>query len=438
MRWSLILAATAALACDAAIGPELSLDMGHNCRAIDFEVRDPDVLPGWEIHAMAVERTGGASAWTVATNREGHLMLQPWPTGPGLGLSGLGLPKEFTLMPGPIEGQAWLVLDREDGTQVWRLDDAESGALFAGPQLPPLPGPGTWRRRLVFVDQTAYLLAVPMLADASLIEVQLAPLSSDTLTPGPALTFEFWRTCPQDQAGEDTDTDTEDADGTDTAGDTDAGAACPTPLITGEIAVEALSSSEPGTTSVSATLIVMYGSRVSEANTAVYTTLASSLELRSAGPDQPPMMVRRDHVPWTTVDPVAVTPARIAADTNDLFVLVGVEPLLDTPPPPYGDYLVRASRSDSSPTAVTANLPRMLRSNLLQLGTRVALLQRNDTTLYIAPVEDVGVDLSLQGSLPLETDTAVLMAGRGQLLVRGDQTSRRVIAGCKAPEFNDD
>ncbi len=436
MRWSLILAATATLACDAAVGPELSLDMGHNCRAIDFEVRDPDVLPGWEIHAMAVERNGGASAWTLATNPKGHLMLQPWPTGPGLGLSSVGLPKEFTLMPGPIEGQAWLVLDREDRTQVWRLDDAAGGALFAGPQLPPLPGPGTWRRRLVFVDQTPYLLAVPMLADVSLIEVQLAPLSSDTLTPGPALTFEFWRTCPEVQEAEDTDTGT-DTD-TEDAGDTDAGVACPTPLITGEIAVEPLGSTEPGTTSVSATLIAMYGSRVSETNTAVYTTLAASLELRSAGPDQPPMMVRRDHVPWTTVDPVAVSPARIAADANGLFVLVGLEPLVDPPMrEPPSDYLLRASRGadDQSPIA---SLPKELRSGLLQLGARVALLQRNEDTLYIAPVDDVNVDLSRQGNLPLETDTEVLNAGRGQLLVRGDKTSRRVIAGCKASEFNDD
>ena len=436
MRWSLILAAAAALTCDAMVGPELSLDMGHNCHAIDFEVRDPGVLPGWDIHAMAVERTDGASAWTVATNPEGHLMLQPWPTGPGLELSDLGLPKEFTLMPGPIEGQAWLVLDREGFTQVWRLDDAESGALFAGPQLPPLPGPGTWRRRLVFVDQTAYLLAVPSLADASLIEVQLAPLSTETLTPGPALTFEFWRTCPEDQGPEDTETDT----GTDTddAGDTDSGAACPTPLLNGEITVEPLGSSEPGTSSVSATLIAMYGSRLSEANTTVYTTLITSLELRSAGPDQPPTMVRRDHVPGTTVDPVAVAPAQVTADENGLFVLVGVEPLLDTTRPPPSDYLLRASRSAGTPDDFIATLPKMLRSGLLQLGARVALLQRIEDTLYIAPIEDVNVDVSVQGSLALEPDTEVLNAGRGQLLVRSDKTSRRVIAGCKATEFKDE
>ncbi len=440
MRWSLILAAAAALACEATIGPELSLDMGHNCRAIDFEVRDPDVLPGWEIHAMAVERTGGARAWVLASNPEGHLMLQPWPTGPGLGLSSVGLPKEFTLMPGPIEGQAWLVLDREDHTQVWRLDDAEAGALIAGPEIPPLPGPGTWRRRLVFVDQTAYLLAVPTVADASLIEVQLAPLASDTLTPGPALTFEFWRTCPEDQEAEDTGTDTDpDPDGAEDSGDTDAGTACPTPLINGEITVEPLSSNEPGTTSVSATLIAMYGSRLSEANTAVYTTLITSLELRSAGPDQPPTMVRRDHVPWTTVGPVAVAPAQVAADANGLFVLAGLQPLLDDAPPVGFDYLIRASRSAGvQDNTIIATLPRMLRSGLLQLGARVALLQRNEDRLHIAPVEDVNVDLSLQGSLATETEAEVLHAGRGQLLVRGEKTSRRVIAGCKASEFNEE
>ena len=419
VRWSLLLAAAAALACDATVGPELTLDMGHTCQAIGLEVRDPGVLPGWEIHAMAIERSGGASAWTLATNPEGHLMLQPWPTGPGLELSAFGSPKDFTLMPGPIESQTWLVLDREDRTQVWRLDDAEHGAVLAGPQLPPLPGPTPWRRRLVFVEQAAYLLALPKLADASLIEVELAPLSTETMTlVGPPTIFEFWRTCPEDQEAE---------------------ATCPTPLITGEVTVEALGSTEPGTTSVSATLIAMYGSRVSEANTAVYTTLSASLELLSAGPDQPPTMVRRDHIPWTSVGPVTVAPAQIAADASGLFVLAGLEPLLDAAPAVDFDYLIRASRTaGAEDNEILVTLPKPLRSGLLQLGARVALLQRNGDALHIAPVDDVTVDLSLQGSLAVDADAEVLPAGRGQLLIRSGTTSRRVIAGCKAAEFDDE
>ena len=412
---SLILAAAAALACDPTVGPGLALDMGSVCHVIDFAVSDPAVLPGWDIHAMALERSTGERAWTLATDPEGHLMLQPWPTGPGLELSGVGSPDQFTLMPGPIEGQAWLVLDREDRTQVWRLDDAESGRLQVGPQLPPAPGPGAWRRRLVFVEQAAYLLAVPKLADASLIELELAPLSTETLTPGGSpTTFEFWRTCPEDQDAAD----------------------CPTPLINGEVAVEPLSTTEPGATGVSATLIAMYGSRQSEADTAVYTTLVASLELLSAGPDQPPTMLRRDHVPWTTVGEVEVAPAQITVDGNGLFVLAGLKPVLDAAPPPDFDYLIRASRNAGvQDNTIIATFPKPQDSRLLQLGGRVALLQRSPggETLYIAPVSDVKIDTDEAGSLAIDASAEILGAGRGQLLVRG-ATARRVISGCAATD----
>lgn len=413
MRRSLILAA-AVLACDPAVGPELALDMGQVCRTIAFAVRDDAVLPGWDIHAMAVERSGGEGAWALATNPDGRLMLQPWPSGPGLELTGLGEPQDFTLLPGPIEGQAWLVLDRAERTQVWRLDDAERGQVLAGPQLPPLPGPGVWRRRLVFVEQAAYLLAVPRLADASLVELELAPLPTDTLSPGPPLTLEFWRTCPEDQA---------------VAG------ICPTPLISGEVAVEPLGASEPGTTSVSATLLAMYSQRMEKEETPVYTTLVASLELRSAGPDQPPTMVRRDHVPWATVGEVVVTPAQIAADANGLFVLAGVLPVPDAAPAADSDYLIRASRSAGvQDNTIVATFPKSRHTGLLQLGTRVALLQRDleGTTLYIAPIDNIKVDIETTGNLTVRGDEDVLRIGRGQLLVRAKSGGRRVIAGCKA------
>lgn len=409
MRRPLALAATL-LACDPAVGPELALDMGQVCRNIAFAVRDAAVLPGWEIHAMAVERTGGASAWALATSPGGRLMLQPWPAGTGLELTGLGAPEDFTLLPGAIEGQTWLVLDRDDRTQVWRLDDAADGRLLAGPQLAPQPG---WRRRLVFVGQSAYLLAVPRLADASLVELQLAPLPTDTLSPGEPLPLEFWRTCPEDQEAE---------------------GGCSTPLISGEIVIEPLGASEAGTTSVSATLLAIYGQRQSESDTAVYTTLVASLELRSAGPDQPPTMVRRDHVPWTTSGEVVVSPAQIAADVAGLFVLAGVRPVPDAAPAPVFDYLIRASRSAGvQDNTVVAQFPKSRQTGLLQLGTRVALLQRDlaGETLFIAPIGNINIDTDATSSLPISSEETVLTIGRGQLLIRGENEGRRVIAGCK-------
>jgi len=187
---------------------------------------------------------------------------------------------------------------------------------------------------------------------------------------------------------------------------------------------------------VSATLIAMYGSRQSEADTAVYTTLVASLELLSAGPDQPPTMLRRDHVPWTTVGEVEVAPAQITVDGNGLFVLAGLKPVLDAAPPPDFDYLIRASRNAGvQDNTIIATFPKPQDSRLLQLGGRVALLQRSPggETLYIAPVSDVKIDTDEAGSLAIDASAEILGAGRGQLLVRG-ATARRVISGCAATD----
>ena len=192
---SLALLATLGLAaCVEGPSPDLALDMGRVCQNIALEVRDPAVLPGWEVHAMALERSEGASAWVLGTSPDGRLRLRGWPEGPPIELSDLGTAQEFRLVPGPGDGQTWLVLDRPGTVQIWRLDDAATGTMFAGPPLTNFPFEGEWTRRLVFIDEVPHLLAVPDAGDASTVEMSLSRLSLETLEPDPPVALPLWQT----------------------------------------------------------------------------------------------------------------------------------------------------------------------------------------------------------------------------------------------------
>jgi len=411
-RLSLVAAALAAAACEAPSGPELTVDNGRFCPRIGIEVRDDAVLPGWEVHALAVERFGGDSAWALATDPDGRLMLQPWPEGPGLDLSSVGEPDDFTLIPGALDGQTWLVLDRSDRTQVWRLDRAQTGSFVAGPPLLDWPSAGMWTRRLVFVAGEPYLLAVPQLADASLIELSLARLAAATLVPEVPAPIEFWRpTCPEGQDP------------------------C-VPGLSGDMLVEALHSTEAGSSGISATLIATYSREQTEV--AVYKTVVASLELRSGGPGQPPGYLRRDHVRWSTVGELRVSPGLLAADASGLYVIAGQVPVSDDAPSNLmSDYLIRASRAEDSLDEDLINLlPKSRASQLLQIGDRVGLGQTSGREWCVAPIDGMRVDVDTQGCLPLDVDAVVRAAGRGQFLVRSELGARRVIIDClsDAPE----
>ena len=203
-RVAVLVAALAAPtgSCVDPLAPDLAIDMGRSCDGIVLEVRDPKVLPGWTVHALAVEHSEGDSVWALATDGEGRLQLTGWPAGPRIDLSGRGEAHEFRLVTGALEGQTWLMLDRAETLQMWRLDDAASGALVQGPPVQDWPTAGSWTRRLVFLDQTPYLIAVPASGDASTVELMLARLDETSLAPQPAVALPLWRNCPEGQGPE--------------------------------------------------------------------------------------------------------------------------------------------------------------------------------------------------------------------------------------------
>lgn len=409
-----LLAVVAAGSCVSGPSPDLAIDLGHICTKIGLEVRDPALLPGYDVHALAVERSEGERAWALATDGEGRLQLIASPDLAAHDFSEIGSSDELLLLPGAIEGETWVMLDRPGETQVWRVTDGDEGALTASPRLVDFPAAGMWTRRLVFLDQVAYILSVPFTGDASTVEVLLSRLD-DALTPEPALSLPLWQSCPE--------------------GQTDDGLPCQPPLLSGSIELELLGTTEGGSVGGAAAMIGMYAAKMSEPPlmSAVYTTLVTNVELRSLGPDQPPTLTRRDLPYWNTTGPVVVTPAYIATDRDALYWLAGLVPLGDVAPPDT-DFVYGAEHADDGGQArILATAKKDLNSHLLQIGGGVALGQIHGNRWTIAPLESRAVSDDITGALTLDPGATVSLAGRGQFLVRSDGGSRRVAAAC-APE----
>lgn len=411
MRPALLVLAVLAGSCVSGPSPSLDIDLGHLCKAIALTVVDPDLLPGWDVHALAVERSEGERAWALATDGEGHLQLVASPDGEKHDFSEVGTIDELMLLPGAIEGESWVLLDRSNEVQVWRVTDGEDGELTTSQRLVDFPAAGSWTRRVVFLDQVAYILSVPRSGDASTVEVLLSRLD-DTLTPEPALSLPLWQSCPDGLSND--------------------GLPCQPPLLSGSIELALLGTTEGGSVGGAAAMIGMYAAKTSEPPmmSAVHTTLVTNVELRSLGPDQPPTMVRRDLPYWNTIGPVVVSPAFIASDQDALYWLAGLVPFGDTAPPALDFLFGAVHANDGGQARILNTAEKALRSHLLQIGGGVALGQIHGQRWTIAPITAMTVQSKITGGLTLDAGATVSLAGRGQFLVHADSGSRRVAAGC--------
>lgn len=411
-----LLAVTTAVSCVSGPSTDIEIDLGHICKKIELAVRDPALLPGWDVHALAVERSAGERAWALATDGEGRLQLVASPDGATHDFSEIGTSEDLMLLPGAIEGETWVMLDRASEAQVWRLRDDDDAALVASPRLVDFPTTGTWTRRLVFIDNAAYILSVPSAGDASTIEVLLSRLD-DALTPEPALNLPLWQSCP--------------------AGPTEDNLECQPALLSGSIELELLGTTEGGSAGGAAAMLGMYASKQAEPPmmSAVYTTLVVNVELRSLGPDQPPTMIRRDLPFWNTTGAMVVSPAYIATDHDALYWLAGLMPLNDDTAPPDADFVFRAAHdNDGGQAQLMATAKKNLNSHLLQIGGGVALGQIQGQRWTIAPLDAREVKDDITGALNLDPGATVSLAGRGEFLVRSDGGSRRVAAVCAPGE----
>ena len=383
--------------------------MGSSCDAINLEVRADPLLPGWDVHALAVERSEGERAWALATNGKGQLRLKAWPDGPEHDLSTIGAAQEFTLMPGASEGQTWLMFDRADEVRLWRLDGDDGGALIEGSLLhgdPEVPA----RHRLVFLGADPYLVTIPTTADASTMEMTVARIDFDTLLPGPASALPLWIPCIDDTY-------------------------CNNTLLTGPVDIEPIAVTEAGLSGGAWLMVGVYGSRMTEppATYMTYMTRLLLIQLRSLGPDRPPGMFKVENFYAPSTTPVVLAPAFLASDTSGFYWLAGLTPLEPGPTSGTGsDLLFRLGNSGRNPNSEPiASADRELRSHLLQIGGRAALGQIPGNNAWtIAPLGADGVDTTLIAKLVVDADAEISSAGRSEFLVRGGGRARRVAAVC--------
>lgn len=392
--------------CSTGPTPDLALDMGSSCQSIALEVRDDPVLPGWDVHALAVVRSGDERTWALATNGKNQLRLKAWPDGPDHDLSGVGEPADFRLIPGPVEGQTWLIYDRPGAARVWRFDEFDD-AMIEGPLLDEVPNDEDARRRLIFLGDDPYLAVIPLTGDASTMEMSLVQLDPGTLAPGTVFTLPLWSACFDARY-------------------------CNGALLTGPVDIDPIAVTEAGLFGGAWLMIGIYGSRAVEppATYTLYMTRLLLVQLRSAGLDRPPQMLKVENFYPPSTAPVVLDPAFVASDTSGFYWLAGLS-TIDPGPVNESDLLFRL---DSAGRYVTfepiASAKRELRSHLLQIGGRAALGQIPGNTWTIAPLGADGVDTRLIAKLVIDPDAEISSAGRSEFLVRGGGRARRVAAVC--------
>ncbi len=385
--------------------PDLEVDMGRSCDAIALEVRDPGVLPGWQVHALAAVHSDGERVWALASDGKNQLRLKTWPDGPEHDLSGLGNAGEFHLIAGPRDGETWLLLNQPLRALVWRID--ENAEVLPEPASLLVPDAAfEFHWRLVFLGERPHLLGIPRLGDVG-TTILVYPIDPMTLALGKPGTEPLMVLCQTEACGD-----------------------SPSP---GTLQFDPVATVAFGPLGGAALLIGVYSTTTPEMPPAtnLYRSQLLQLQLRSLGAGRMPE-VSQSVIPFApTVGDSVFSPAFLVADDSGYYGLVGQTPLGSGPVPEI-DLVFRMARREPFTTIATAQ--RSLRSHLLQVGSRGALGQIAGETWTIAPLNPDGVDTERVAALRVAPETTISSAGRGEFLVRDEGQARRVVAACVQDE----
>ena len=388
VRLSLLLTLLAAPAC--LPDPPAVVLGGEGCDAIDLAVLDPAVLPGWIVHSLVAQRDDGDAVWTLATDPEGALTLKSWPGAPILGLADVGDAADFSLIPGRVDGESWMLLDRQEHLRVWRLGSAADGEFFASPDLSGFPGPGGWSYSLHLIGDAPYLLAAATGVPVKSMRFHLARLDPDDLSLGPAgPVIRFADLCmPPSELP------------------------CSTFTTSTALAeVDALAATEAGTMAGAAVLLgVTFATDASPLSGFVV------LQMNDHGSDLSPTIVGRiigQMQPYGVPDTLAPRlHGRLASNGEYLFAsMIGQEADDPDPPAAYMHSYLRLADHDSPAHASysTRNGPS------LQFGREAVMSGLEDGRWEI---ELLKRDTSLTADLVLPNRTQVWSAGHGQWFAR--------------------
>lgn len=402
---TLALALLGLVACDAP-SPTLTFD-DVQCSTMLLEVHDA-LLPGWEVAALAAEQVHGDTAWVLGADPEGRVMLQPWPTGPGFELSGLGELDDFRLLPGAPARESWLVLDRPEDTRVWRLGEAARGEGVEVTGLGELQ-PG-WTRRLVFIAGAPFLAAVPPTLPASGLRVQVAAIDPRSLTFGPWVVLDAGQPC---LASDDT-------------------TYCPTEPR--EAWVEVLDVTGAEGAGGAATLLLGMRDLVPPGELPEYAPQFTLLALDVVGPDATLTLTRQPNSSAPDDEIEARLRGRLAEDETYVYILIQLVTHPDGAPERPNLFTYEHASGNfwnlhyTDPTNTT---------DLLQIGAYPMLGRAWGWGSWIwslTPIMPRRAPPDYLDTLELASAARVTSAGREQILVVPESGSAmRVVAGCAPP-----
>ena len=408
------IAALSLAACVGASQPDVEIDFGGVCYALDLALSDPDgLLPGTEVHAFAAADPTGAG-WALITHGSDTLALQRVPVDPDEAPIPLGLNASeqgsVRMLQGPDIGEVWVSHTTPNDIQIWRVSD--DGVIAARDFAGSFPGlNGTWERRLLFVGREPVLLAAPDSAASETVGFMLASLTGDLdvdmlweLTFGTECISQDGAPCIPASYPRIHLLDIADADGRSSA----------LLLFEFEREFEGISTLTTGV----ATLEVDFD-------------LTSGL----------PRALKREYYDllWGhTITPLRIDPGEIARDDAGYYIIAGVEDTgVDDPEISVNDLLTdRLIRHDilTSASGIIARLPKYTNSHLLQLTNQVGLGQAFDGFWYAARMVGCTIDFDDVDAVDIEEDAAVVGAGHNHVFIGAVDSSVRGQIVCGQPD----
>lgn len=408
--WAAITALTLS-ACVGASQPDVEIDFGGVCYALDLALRDPEgLLPGTEVHAFAAADPTGAG-WALITHGPSTLALQRLPVDPEEPPYSLGLTtserSNVRLHSGPDIGDVWVSHATSSELKIWRVnDDGVIATHDFGTSFPGLGG--AWERRLLFIGREPVLLAAPHSAEGGTVGFMLASLTAE-LNVDMLWELTFGSDCV-DQGCIPSSyprihiLDIADADGASSA----------LILFEFERAFEGISTLTTGV----ATLQVDF-------------SLSSGL----------PRALKREYFDllWGhTITPLRIDPGEIARDDSGYYIIAGVEDTgVDDPEVSVNDLLTdRLIRHDflASVSGIIARLPKYTNSHLLQLTNQVGLGQAFDGYWYAARMVGFTIDFDDVDAIDIAEDGQVFGAGHNHVFIRSADASARGEISCGGPD----
>ncbi len=406
-----------ATGCQGPPTPDITVDLRTPCEAFTQLTLSSDLTPGMRTLQLAGDVHRQPAGWAVTVEGSSYALRRIGDTRldapPPVALSPFSSQGQLTLHAGPAVGETWLVRDEPSEFSLWQLhpdgvvkQSGNLGAEFVG---------SSFRRDLIFIGDTPYVIGIPTSSDTTEYEVWVGELDND-LNVGTTWSLELTGTCPDETFD------------------------C---ASKGFADIALLDQAEADGTSPA--LLLLSFDQVLDSTRSIYI---ATLRVDFDDDSQRPIALRREYFP-RQVWPVGgslqayIAPAQIARDTDGYYILAGLHQInVDDPSDQLDSVLVRFDSLSGIANAPYIGFPQYVSPHLLQLDTRVALGQYGEGSWHIAPLvsgnnANFVIDLDNLSSLALGESSELVEVkpgGRSQVLHRtADNREIHTLITCGDP-----